>query len=253
MSGSDDITRQVLDAARAAYARRGYVNTTFRGVAATAGVAPDVVKRYYANREALFAAAMRLPFDPATSIAQLLAPGVDGLGERMVRVTLRMLDDPETRDQLAEMVRDGAGATKATAAIREFVEAELVDRVVSALGVPDARMRVVLASSYLIGVATSRYVLQVEPLASASEDEIVAMVAPAVQAALTSSTLPTSAPKSGSTKPATGRSATAVPRTTSSSSGRTVTAKVEPTMPPTPRPEGTGAATAPKASEHDDA
>ena len=253
MSGSDDITRQVLDAARAAYARRGYVNTTFRGVAATAGVAPDVVKRYYANREALFAAAMRLPFDPATSIAQLLAPGVDGLGERMVRVTLRMLDDPETRDQLAEMVRDGAGATKATAAIREFVEAELVDRVVSALGVPDARMRVVLASSYLIGVATSRYVLQVEPLASASEDEIVAMVAPAVQAALTSSTLPTSAPKSGSTKPATGRSATAVPRTTSSSSGRTVTAKVEPTMPPTPRPEGSGAATAPKASEHDDA
>jgi AcrR family transcriptional regulator len=192
MSGSDDITRQVLDAARAAYARRGYLNTTVKGVAATAGVAPDVVKRYYANREALFAAAMRLPFDPATSLAQLLAPGVDGLGERMVRVTLRMLDDPETRDQLAEMVRDGAGATKATAAIREFVEADVVDRVVTALGVPDARMRVVLASSYLVGVATSRYVLQVEPLASATEDEIVAMVAPAVQAALTTSTIPAS-------------------------------------------------------------
>ena len=185
MSSNDDITKQVLDAARAAYSRRGYLNTTIKGVAATAGVAPDVVKRYYANREALFAAAMRLPFDPATSLAQLLAPGVDGLGERMVRVTLRMLDDPETRDQLADMVKDGAGATKATAALREFFETEMVDRVVAALGVPDARMRVVLVTSYLMGVATSRYVLQVEPLASASEDAVVAMVGPMVQATLT--------------------------------------------------------------------
>jgi AcrR family transcriptional regulator len=182
---SDDVTRAVLEAARAAYARRGYLNTTIKGVAATAGVAPDVVRRYYANREALFAAAMRLPFDPATSIAQLLAPGIDGLGDRMVRVTLRMLDDQETRDQLAEMVRDGAGATKATAALREFFETEMVDRVVAFLGVPDARMRVVLATSYLMGVAASRYVLQVEPLASATEDEVVAMVGPMVQMALT--------------------------------------------------------------------
>ena len=88
---------------------------------------PDVVKRYYANREALFAAAMRLPFDPATSIAQLIAPGVDGLGDRMVRVTLRMLDDPETRDQLALMVRDGTDpvTTSRPADLRPAAEAVL--------------------------------------------------------------------------------------------------------------------------------
>jgi AcrR family transcriptional regulator len=188
VSGSEDITRQVLDAARAAYARRGYLNTTLKGVAAAAGVAPDVVRRYYDSRDALFAAAMRLPFDPATSVAQLLAPGVDGLGERLVRVTLRMLDDPETRDQLAEMVRDGADATRATASLREFLESEVVDRVVASLGVPDARMRVTLATSYLMGIAISRYVLHLEPLASATEDEVVRLVAPAVQAALTTST-----------------------------------------------------------------
>jgi AcrR family transcriptional regulator len=179
----DDVSRVVLDAARAAYARRGYVGTTLKGVAAAAGVAPDVMQRYYRNREQLFAAAMRLPFDPATSVAQLLAPGIDGMGERLVRVTLRMLDDPETRDQLAEMVRDGAGASKATASLREFLESAVVDRVVSVLGVPDARMRVSLATSYLVGIAASRYVLQIEPLASATEDEIVALVAPAIQTA----------------------------------------------------------------------
>jgi AcrR family transcriptional regulator len=184
-NGSDDISKAVLDAARAAYARRGYLNTTVKGVAAAAGVAPDVVRRYYANREALFAAAMRLPVDPGTSIAQLLAPGIDGLGERLVRVTLRMLDDPETREQLAAMVRDGAGASKATASLREFLESAVVDRVAGALRVPDARMRVTLATSYLVGVAAARYVLRLEPLASATEDEVVLLVAPAVQAALT--------------------------------------------------------------------
>ena len=195
MSSNDDITKQVLDAARAAYARRGYLNTTLKGVAAAAGVAPDVGRRYYDNRESLFVAAMRLPFDPAMSIAQLMAPGIDGMGERLVRVTLRMLDDPETRDQLAEMVRDGAGASRATASLREFLEAEVVDRAAVLLGVPDARMRVTLATSYLLGIATTRYVLKLEPLASASEDEIVQLVAPAVQMALTTPTAPSGKPR----------------------------------------------------------
>jgi AcrR family transcriptional regulator len=195
MSSSEEITRQVLDAARAAYARRGYLNTTLKGVAAAAGVAPDVVRRYYENREALFVAAMRLPFDPAMSIAQLMAPGVDGLGERLVRVTLRMLDDPETREQLAAMVHDGAGASRATASMREFLEAEIVDRAAGALGVPDARMRVTLATSYLLGIASTRYVLRLEPLASATEDEVVRLVAPTVQAALTTPTTPPPRPR----------------------------------------------------------
>ena len=81
---------------------------------------------------------------------------IDGMGERLVRVTLRMLDDPETRDQLAEMVKDGAGASRATASMREFLEAEVVDRAAVLLGVPDARMRVTLATSYLLGIATTR-------------------------------------------------------------------------------------------------
>ena len=184
MTNTDDIKHVVLDAARGMYARQGYVKTTIKGVAAAAGVAPDLVRRYYASREELFAAAMRLPVDHATAIAQLLAPGFDGLGERLVRVTLRMLDEPETRDQIAAMVRDGAGAAKASAALREFLESVIVDRVAAALRVPDARMRVTLAISYVVGVAGSRYVLRMEPLASATEEEVVRLVAPAVQTAL---------------------------------------------------------------------
>ena len=187
MKGPDDVRRLVLDTAQAMYARQGYLNTTIKGVAAAAGVAPDLIRRYYANREELFAAVLKLPTDPAKAVAKLLAPGIDGLAERLVRVTFQMLDDPETRNQIALMVRDGANATKAIISIREFLESVIVDKVAAALGVPDARMRVALAISYILGAAGSRYVLRLEPLASASEEQVVRLVAPAVQLALTGS------------------------------------------------------------------
>ena len=43
---------------------------------------------------------------------------------------------------------------------------------------------VTLATVYVVGVATTRYVMNMEPLASASEDEVVRLVTPAVQTAL---------------------------------------------------------------------
>lgn len=183
-SKPDDVRQAVVDAARAVSARQGYVNVTIKGVATAAGVAPDMVRRYFNNRDELFAAVLKLPFDPVSAITQLLSPGVEGLAERLVRTTLKMLSEPQTRDQIELMVRDGVGAAKVAASLREFLESLIIDRVAAVLGVPDARMRVTLATSYVVGVAITRYVMNMEPLASASEDEVVRLVTPAVQTAL---------------------------------------------------------------------
>lgn len=186
-SKPDDVRQAVVDAARAVSARQGYVNVTIKGVATAAGVAPDMVRRYFNNRDELFAAVLKLPFDPVSAITQLLSPGVEGLAERLVRTTLKMLSEPQTRDQIELMVRDGVGAAKVAASLREFLESLIIDRVAAVLGVPDARMRVTLATSYVVGVAITRYVMNMEPLASASEDEVVRLVTPAVQTALSGS------------------------------------------------------------------
>jgi len=85
--GTDDVREAVLDSARAAFHSKGYVKTTLKGVANAAGVAPEVVARYWDSKDRLFAAAMKLPFDPATAVPQLVAPGLDGAGERLVRLT----------------------------------------------------------------------------------------------------------------------------------------------------------------------
>lgn len=182
---ADDARDAVLDAARAAFNARGYIRTSMKGVAAAAGVAPEVVTRYYQSKDKLFAAAMRLPFDPASAIPDLMAPGLDGMGERLTRVTLETLADPQTRDDLVGLFKAGASAGRATSGLREFIEQEMVDRLARTIGVPDARLRANLISSYLLGVAVNRYALKLEPIASMSEDDVVRIVAPTIQDWLT--------------------------------------------------------------------
>ena len=152
-----------------------------RTASAAAGVTEDVALRYYRNREALFAAAMRLPVDPVSAIPALMAPGIEGMGERLVRFTLDTLRDPAARDDLISLARTGVSAGQAVTGLQEFIEIGVVDRVAGMIGVPDARMRSALITSYLMGVATMRYGVRLEPLASASDEEVIRMVAPVIQ------------------------------------------------------------------------
>ena len=174
----------VLDAARLVFAARGYARTTLKGVASVAGVAPDLVRRYYGDKDRLFAAAMRLPIDPASAVPELLAPGLEGLGERLAVLTLETLGDPQAREDLFTLARAGASANRATKSVQDYLRSAILDRVIAAAGVPDASMRVALVSSYLVGVVFGRFVLQLEPLASASQEEVVRWVAPSIQALL---------------------------------------------------------------------
>jgi AcrR family transcriptional regulator len=177
----DEVADAVLDAARVAFNTRGYARTTMKGVAAAAGVAPSVMRKYYANKEQMFAAAMRLPFDPSRSVPELLAPGLEGMGERLVRATFEVLSDESTRQEIVDLFQAGASAGKAAQSLREFLEESVIDRIASVVGIPDARMRAALISSHLLGLAATRYVVRLEPLASAPEEQVVRIYAPLIQ------------------------------------------------------------------------
>jgi AcrR family transcriptional regulator len=178
---TDEVRDAVLDAARAAFHTRGYAKTSVKGVAAMAGVAPSVVSKYYTNKEAMFAAAMRLPFDPSHAIPELIAPGLDGMGERLVRATFEVFGDEEVREDLLALFQAGASAGKAAATLREFIEESIVDRLAGVVGIPDARMRASLISAHLVGLGTTRYLVRLEPLASAPEEQILRIYSPLIQ------------------------------------------------------------------------
>jgi len=67
----------------------------------------------------------------------------------------------------------------------EFVRHELVARLAALMPAPAAELRGSLVASALIGLALMRYVIRVEPLASAPREDVVAAVAPTIQRYLT--------------------------------------------------------------------
>ena len=178
-----DLTSSILGAARLVLGARGNANTTIKTVAAAAGVAPGVVRSLYSNKEQLLAAALRVPFDPAGSIPKLIAPGLDGMGERLVRLTLQLSSDEQVRKDATNLMQSARTSTSIdqVRGLTEFLQATLLDRLVEAMGVPDARMRGALITAYLAGVAATRSMLNIEPLASATDEVIVALVAPTIQ------------------------------------------------------------------------
>lgn len=181
-SSPDPRTRASVErAARAVFERRGYAAATVRSIASAAGVAPSVLSSYYRNKAELFAAVMDLPFDPASAIPRLVAPGLDGLGERLVRLALRAAQDDRVRADVSAAATNVGPPPDSVRAVWEFVSTEVIDQALAAVGVKDARMRGALVTSYLGGVLVARYVLVIEPLASASENEVVALVAPTIQ------------------------------------------------------------------------
>jgi hypothetical protein len=69
-------------------------------------------------------------------------------------------------------------------AFRQFVTGEIQDRIAPMIGGEDARLRALLMASHLVGIAMTRYVVRLEPIASTSIEEIIDLVAPRIQSYL---------------------------------------------------------------------
>jgi AcrR family transcriptional regulator len=177
--GSSDSREQILAAARERFAAHGYDRTRIRDVAGDAGVDAALVHYFFKSKDGLFAAAMELPIRPIEVIAPVLAEGVDGLGERIVRRMLTVWD--EHRAALVALVQSASGHAGAAAALREFVVSEIIGRIAGTLEGPDARLRANLVASQVVGLIAVRYVARVEPLASLDREAIVPLVAPTLQ------------------------------------------------------------------------
>ncbi|HMJ39000.1 MAG TPA: TetR family transcriptional regulator [Verrucomicrobiae bacterium] len=182
--GAGGTGEKILAAARAHFATVGYEAGTVRGIAADAAVDPALVLHYFGSKEGVFRAAVDFPVDPADFIPRLLAPGLDGLGERLVRFFLETWDSPAGRPLLA-LIRSVVASEDAAALLREFVTREVLGRLARALEVDQPQLRATLAASTLIGMAMLRYVVKLEPLASASPEVVAGWLGPAVQRYLT--------------------------------------------------------------------
>lgn len=179
----DDARAAILEAARAQFAARGYDATSLRAIAREAQVDPALVHHYFDGKSGLFAATLDVPVRPRELVERVAGPGGDGVGERLARAFLGVWDTPAGRARLLALLRSTASNEDAARMLREFVTRELIGQVarrVAPAGT-DPERAAALAASQLVGLAMVRYVLALEPLASASVEDVVRDVAPTLQ------------------------------------------------------------------------
>jgi AcrR family transcriptional regulator len=175
----------ILDAARRAFAEHGYQRATVRGVAELAGVDPALVHHYFGTKQGLFVAAVQLPVNPVEQLSALLADEPELVGQRMIGVFLSVWDLAANNSPLLALVRSAVSDEQAAAMLREFITEEVLGRIAEGLGSPDAKLRATLVGSQLVGLMMARYIIRVEPLASAPPAVVAAAIGPTLQRYLT--------------------------------------------------------------------
>jgi AcrR family transcriptional regulator len=171
----------ILKAAAEEFADRGYEAASLRAVARRAGVDSALVHHYFEDKADLFASSLEAPLRPDRLIAAVLTGPRDDVGVGVVRHLLLNLENPKSQARVVTILRTALSSAPGSRMLKEFLTREIFSRLAAASGGEDADLRANLAASQIVGLMMTRFVLKLEPIASASVDELARRVGPVVQ------------------------------------------------------------------------
>ncbi len=163
-------TRQrILEVAGRHFAEHGFDGTSVRAVAGEAGVAANLITRYFGGKAGLFAAATTIDLQ-----ARAALPGpLQALGSRLARRVVERWESAGTADPLLMMMRSAGSSPSAADALARFFATQasgpLADHLTAVQGCTarDAADRASAVGALILGVVTSRYIMRSGPLAGA--------------------------------------------------------------------------------------
>ncbi len=162
----------ILSAARERFGAEGYERTTLRAVAADVGVDAALVIRYFGSKQELFAAAAEFTID---------LPDLSGVDPGDVAEILlpRFFAVWEEDATFVALLRAATTSRIAADTLREVFAQQVAPKLVTA--VPDHPLeRIGLMGAFVIGLATTRYVLANPPMVSLSREELSRWAAPVI-------------------------------------------------------------------------
>ena len=180
----DDTKAALLAAAREVFTEQGFDGATVRAIAARAEVDAAMVNHWFGGKQGLFAAAVQLPVTPEFVRDAVFAAGpVEELGARVVRQFITVWD-ASGGGAFTTLVRSAATQESAAAMLREFITS-VFGTLLKELGVDQPELRLGLFGSQIAGLGLARYVMRLEPIASADIDTLVSTIGPTLQHYLT--------------------------------------------------------------------
>ena len=163
----------ILSAARRRFGAEGYERTTLRAVAGDVGVDAALVIRYFGSKQDLFAEAADFSID---------LPDMSGVDPDEVAGILlpRFFAVWEEDETFLALLRAAMTSPVAADALRRVFAEQVAPKLITAT--PDHPIqRIGLMGAFIIGLATTRYVLLNPPVASLSRDELTRWAAPVIR------------------------------------------------------------------------
>ena len=179
---SEPARAAILAAARRRFASDGYERTTIRSVASDAGVDPSMVMRYYQNKEGLFSAAVDIDLHlpdvtgvPREEIAGLLA-----------RHFVKRWEGELADEAITVLLRSAITNLAAAERMRTVFGQQVLGLVRMVTGdAPDSAMRAGLISTQVLGIALTRYILQLPPVVALDPETLIELFTPVLDGFLT--------------------------------------------------------------------
>jgi AcrR family transcriptional regulator len=177
-------TRQrLVDVAGRHFAEHGYDGTSVRAVASEAGVAANLITRYFGGKAGLFAAATTIELH-----ARAAMPGPpQTLGDRIAHGVVGRWETAGAADPLLMMMRSAGTSPSAAEALAKFFATQasgpLAEHLTATLGCTarDAADRAAAVGALILGVVTSRYIMRSGPLAHADRASLTAWLGDRLQ------------------------------------------------------------------------
>jgi AcrR family transcriptional regulator len=162
----------ILAAARRRFGAEGYERTTLRAVAADVGVDAALVIRYFGSKQDLFAAAA----DFAIELPDLSNVDPDEVAGILLPRFFAVWED----ETFVALLRAAMTSQIAADALRRVFAEQVAPKLITAT--PDNPIqRIGLMGAFVIGLATTRYVLVNPPIANLSRDELSRWAAPVIR------------------------------------------------------------------------
>jgi glycerol uptake facilitator-like aquaporin len=118
---------------------------------------------------------------PSEVLHEVVGSNRDRLGEMIVRTVLGIWADPRARGPALGLLRSAVTKEGAARMLREFVSEAILSVVARAAEPADAEFRAALVASQIVGLGLTRLVLKIEPIASASHDDLARAIGPSIQ------------------------------------------------------------------------
>ena len=162
--------QQIITAARRVFSETGYEKATVRAIAGEAGVAANLITRYFGGKAGLFREASTIDL----GVVDVIDGPLDSLGARIAGTVLARYERGPTAGPLQILAR--SAGTADGAGLGEYFAEQAARALVAALATryttQEAADRVAAVGALILGVIMSRYVLREGPLAHAGEADL---------------------------------------------------------------------------------